>query len=260
VKAHKTRNLKSAASAQLQGVCCPIVELRQYTLHPGKGDVLVDLFEREFIEPQEELGMTIIGQFRDLGNPERFVWLRGFQNMTARMGALQSFYGGPIWKANREAANETMTDSDNVLLLRPARSESGFVLQQTLRPAREANDVPDSIVTAAIYYFDSAVEVDFIDFFERKIKPALSENGFSDPAYFLTENSENTFPALPVREGENVFVWFARFANAAACERSFATLDQSRTWRDEVSVALQRRLTKPPEILRLAPTARSLLR
>ena len=45
--------------------CCPIVELRQYTLHPGQRDVLIDLFDREFVESQEALGMKIIGQFRE---------------------------------------------------------------------------------------------------------------------------------------------------------------------------------------------------
>jgi hypothetical protein len=88
----------------------------------------------------------------------------------------------------------------------------------------------------------------------------LTGSGFSNPAYFLTETSENTFPTLPVREGENVFVWFSRFADAAACERSFQALDQSRRWRDEISNNLQRFLIKPPEVLRLSPTARSLLR
>ena len=28
---------------------CPIVELRQYTLHPGKREVLIDLFDRELV-------------------------------------------------------------------------------------------------------------------------------------------------------------------------------------------------------------------
>jgi hypothetical protein len=58
--------------------CCLIVELRQYTLHAGKRDVLIDLFDREFVESQEALGMKIIGQLWDLDNPNRFVWLRVF--------------------------------------------------------------------------------------------------------------------------------------------------------------------------------------
>src|SRR5216110_612754 len=109
--------------------CCPIVELRQYTLHPGKRDVLIDLFEREFIETQEAVGIKVIGQFRDVDDPDRFVWLRGFRDMASRAKALQAFYGGPVWKAHRETANATMIDSDNVFLLRPTRADSGFALK-----------------------------------------------------------------------------------------------------------------------------------
>ena len=54
--------------AQPAETCCQIVELRQYTLHPGKRDVLIDLFDRELVESQEALGMKVIGQFRDLDN------------------------------------------------------------------------------------------------------------------------------------------------------------------------------------------------
>ena len=36
----------------------PVLELRQYTLHPGRRDELVALFEREFVEPQEAAAPT----------------------------------------------------------------------------------------------------------------------------------------------------------------------------------------------------------
>jgi len=39
-----------------------MLELRQYRLKPGLRDVLIDLFDRYFIESQEALGMTIVGQ------------------------------------------------------------------------------------------------------------------------------------------------------------------------------------------------------
>jgi hypothetical protein len=71
--------------------CCSVLELRQYTLHPGKRDVLIDLFEREFIEGQEAAGMRIVGQFRDLDRPDRFVWVRGFDGMPGRRAALEAF-------------------------------------------------------------------------------------------------------------------------------------------------------------------------
>lgn len=40
---------KSHSDAYLVGgqYCCPIVKLRQYTLHPGTRDLLIDLFDRE---------------------------------------------------------------------------------------------------------------------------------------------------------------------------------------------------------------------
>ena len=97
-----------------------IVELRQYTLHPQQREVLIDLFDREFVETQEAQGMRVLGQFRDLDRPDQFVWLRGFADMPARHRALEGFYGGPVWAAHRHAANATMIDSDNVHLLRPA--------------------------------------------------------------------------------------------------------------------------------------------
>jgi hypothetical protein len=129
-------------------LCCPVVELRQYSLHPGKRDVLIELFDREFIEPQEALGTKVIGQFRDLEHPDRFVWLRGFRDMTARAKALSDFYSGPVWKAHREAANATMIDSDNVLLLHPVRPTSGFSLENMKRPPIGSHEMPTSLILA----------------------------------------------------------------------------------------------------------------
>src|ERR1043165_9345700 len=120
----------------------PILELRQYTLHPGKRDTLIDLFDRTFVDPQEDAGMRVLGQFRDLDDPDRFVWLRGFPDHASRAARLESFYSGPIWKAHRDAANATMIDSDNVLLLRPLDPASGFLLPR-MRTDRGAL-VPDT--------------------------------------------------------------------------------------------------------------------
>jgi hypothetical protein len=240
--------------------CCPVVELRQYTLHPGKRDVLINLFDREFVETQEALGVKIIGQFRDLDHPDRFVWLRGFRDMPSRAKALSDFYGGPVWKTHREAANATMIDSDNVLLLRPALPTSGFSLENMNRPPVGSDEVPTSLVVATIYYFADPVTPDFINFFEHTLRPVAASLGATISAYFVTENSENTFPALPVRAGENVFVWFSTFPDLAAYENYLAALSRSEQWRGEISTTLKRYLKRSPEVLRLSPTARSQLR
>ncbi len=70
---------------------CSVVELRQYTLHDGTRERLIDLFENEFIESQEALGIRVIGPFRDLEDPNRFVWLRGFPDMNERGRMLSAF-------------------------------------------------------------------------------------------------------------------------------------------------------------------------
>src|SRR5438270_4090427 len=154
--------MRSAATPE---VCCPVVELRQYTLHPGKRDVLVELFDRQFIETQEACGMTIIGQFRDLDRSNRFVWLRGFANMSSRAQALKDFYGGPVWKTHREAANATMIDSGNVLLLHPATRTSGFSFGNKERPRVGTNEARSELIVATTYYFDAPVDAAFVQFF-----------------------------------------------------------------------------------------------
>ncbi len=96
-----------------------VVELRNYVLQPRQRDVLIELFEREFIESQEALGANVLATFRNIDNPDRFVWLRGFADLGARYRALDGFYTGEVWKTHRLEANATMVDSDDVLLLRP---------------------------------------------------------------------------------------------------------------------------------------------
>lgn len=75
-----------------------IFELRRYRLLPGRREALIRLFDSEFIEPQETLGMRVEGEFRDLDDPDCFVWVRSFEDMDARTEALASFYDGPAWK------------------------------------------------------------------------------------------------------------------------------------------------------------------
>ncbi len=207
------------------GGLSPILELRQYTLVPGGRDVLVDLFDAELVESQEAHGMDVVGQFRDLDDPNRFVWLRGFPTMEERAESLAAFYTGPVWKAHGPAANETMVSSDDVLLLRPARAGSAFALAGE---RRSRNGGARGLVAVWVTQLDGEA----VARFEDTTAPEIAERGGSVLAYFVTEPSENTFPALPVREHERVFVAFAGFPDGADL---------------------------PSDVLRLEPTARSLL-
>jgi hypothetical protein len=227
-----------------------IVELRQYTLHDGRRDGLVDLFEREFVESQEATGMKVIGTFTDLDRPNRFVWLRGFTDMQTRAAALTAFYTGPVWRAHRDAANATMIDSDNVLLLRPVSAGAALPAQPSRPPIGEVG--PSGLIIAAIHYLKAAPGT-AVDLFTRLIRRRLSAAGAPPIAVFVPETSPNSFPALPVREGERVLVWFARFDSSddhAAAKGAIT----------EALAPLAPLLERPDEMLRLAPTGRSELR
>jgi hypothetical protein len=232
----------------------PIVELRQYTLLPGMRDVLIDLFEANLVESQETSGMKIIGTFRDLGDETKFVWLRGFGSMGSRGRSLGDFYGGPVWKRNRDAANRTMVDSDDVLLLRPARDGSAFTLDDERPPLDADNGLDRGVVEATILNLNAPADSDTMSYFDDELAPRIVGSGAAVLACLVTEERPNNFPALPVRDDEDVFVWFAGYSDRA-------TFDAAQQARDEIgrAAAGSPRLTNAPLTLQLAPTRRSLL-
>jgi hypothetical protein len=228
-----------------------VVELRQYTLRGGRREDLINLFEREFVESQETLGLHVLGIFRDLDDPDRFVWLRGFRDMANRRSGLQAFYTGPVWKANNRAANATMLDSDNVLLLRPFARSDGLLAPQRVTTG--------GIVRVSIHNLAQVPVSAFTEFFEGTMRPMIIETGGSVLATLTSEAQPNDYPGLPVREHESVFVWLTRFDNADAEARFTRLLTQRSGWRDKVPEVLWPALMRKPEVLRLSPTSRSRL-
>jgi hypothetical protein len=238
--------------------CCAVVDLRQYTLHPGRRDTLVRIFDEYFVEGQEATGMHIVGQFHDLDDPDRFVWIRGFRDLPARAEALNAFYYGPVWRAHAAAANATMVDSDNALLLKPVRLGDGYPRLDSPRPPIGSTETPESVIAGAVYHRSSADD-GFVDFFTDQVAPSLAASGAEPTAVLETLVAENNFPQLPLRD-EVVLAWFARFPDGSAYDEHRRRLALSRTWQQHVLPELVRRSTKPMQELRLRPTARSQLR
>jgi quinol monooxygenase YgiN len=243
--------IEMKASTMTESNARNVVELRQYTLHPHQRDVLIDLFDREFVETQEAAGMRVLGQFREPDEPDRFVWLRAFADMAARRQALESFYGGPVWAAHRNAANATMIDSDNVLLLRPAWAGSG--MQERERAAPGAYEIPPGLIDLTVFYLNQPADAELLAFCRGRMTSTLTDGGAVALGWYVTEPTANTFPRLPVREGEQVLVGLALFNGAAA----FDAFAEGRAWAREVALGLSKWLAKPPESHRLVPTARS---
>lgn len=164
----------------------PVVELRRYTLVPGRRDEMISIFERELMEPQEATGMSILGTFRDVDRPDQFVWLRGFPDMRSRHESLTEFYSGPVWKRHGPSVRPTMIDTDDVLLLRPAGPGTGL----GPLPIPPPDTAPGArVVVVGVYPAELA---------DRAPRGEL--------ASFVTEPAENTFAGLPVRADALVYV------------------------------------------------------
>jgi hypothetical protein len=237
-----------------------VIELRQYKLYPGRRDVLIPLFEREFIESQEALGMRLVGQFRDRNDPTRFTWIREFPNMPERERALNAFYFGPVWARHREAANATLEDNDNVLLLRPATPDLAFPSASASRAAPGAKPGPAGIVVATIYYLWKDPKEGFSDFFVTEMMPEIAAAGLPMIAAYVPERTPNNFPRLPVRQSENLFVWFTRLATTDNRNNERSALADLPPWTAAVAARLADFQERSAQRLVLEPTPRSALR
>lgn len=241
----------SAAPAERPAadIACELVELRRYTLHPGARDTLIELFDREFVESQEAVGMAVMGQFREPAAPDRFVWLRGFPGMAARRESLAAFYGGPVWQRHRDAANATMIDSDDVHLLRPAWPGAGLAMAGRRRAAGPVRMALPGGVHIAVFPLHEPASDDLLHACRERLAAGLQRAGAEVLGWYVSEEAPNDFPRLPVHTGRPVLVGVVRVDDPAA---------DGDVWRG-VQAGLQRWLARAPEIHRLVPTARSAL-
>ncbi|MDO3432643.1 NIPSNAP family protein [Rhizobium sp. CBN3] len=234
-----------------------IFELRRYRLLTERREALIRLFDREFVEPQEALGMRVEGEFRDLGDPDCFVWVRSFKNMDARTDSLESFYSGPVWKEHGPAANATMLNSDDVLLLKPAAGVLPFA--HNLPREKEAERAEaQGLIVVNICSLAPGTEEDFSEFFRDRAMPAMLAAGARIEAVFMTERSRNGFPRLPVREGETVFVWFEAHADQSGAAAYQHRLRQNPIWTAEIYPWMDSRCWRSIDVALLSPTSRSL--
>jgi hypothetical protein len=237
------------------------LELRQYKIFEGKREAMIAVFESKLIEGQEQVGMRLLGQFRDLDDPDRFTWMREFPNMESRGKALTDFYTGPIWKAHRGEANPLLEDNDNVLLLRPAAS----ALRLQSPPAMEraqfgVTPAAAGLVVVTIYYLWKDPAEGFTKFFIDELQPQIKAAGLPVLGAYVIESTPNDFPKLPVRQHEKVFVWLTRAADAATYDKSQQALRERLTSANSIGHELAKHQERQAQILRLAPTPRSTLR
>jgi hypothetical protein len=235
-----------------------VVELCQSVTHPGRRDEHIALFEEHLIDGQEACGMRIVGQFRCAGDPDRFVWMRAFSDMDARLLALEEFYCGPIWREHRIAAGPATVASSDALFLRPAGD--CLCLDAVGRAARgelaRRADKP-GLVIAVIDRLAEARAREFARMFEELVAPALRTAGAALIGCFTGEPTASSSLGAT---GESIFSWLASFADRAAYADHRAALRRDRAWIESVAPAVRACLVGRERVLELIPTRRSLLR
>ena len=230
-----------------------VIEFRRYTIRDGERDHFAQYFESFFPEAFQQLGAIAIGQFLERGKNSRFTWLRAFHTMDERAKVNALFYFGPLWKEHAATLNSLMTDSDNVLLLRPLSRERNITVLPAVDPVKEEKGA-QGIAIAQIF----ALKAGCVDAFAQQAESTFGryrEAGAREAAVLVTLDAPNNFPQLPVRTDGPYLVWLGIVENESSL-KSFTRLLESA----QQPLSRTDLLRAAPEIVVLDPTKRSRLR
>lgn len=79
-----------------------IVEIRRYTLKPGKREEFIAFFETKNRNALRDAGMKVFGPLRDLEDETKVHWMRAFATLEDRDRIKDSFYSGSVWSNDIE--------------------------------------------------------------------------------------------------------------------------------------------------------------
>ena len=75
-----------------------LYEYRVYTCYPGKRDEFVKLMEEEVVPFQVSKWMVFVASFLDEQNPDKYIWMRRFENEEERVKLYDAVYQSDTWK------------------------------------------------------------------------------------------------------------------------------------------------------------------
>ena len=231
-----------------------VIEFRRYTIRDGEREHFAQYFESYFPEAFQQLGAIAVGQFFERKNHSGFTWMRAFHDMDDRARINATFYYGPLWKEHKPTLNALMTDSDNVLLLRPLSPERGVTILPAVDPVSEAKGAR-GVVVAEIF----AIKPNSVDAFAQEAEAAFAsyrDAGVRESGVLVTLDVPNNFPQHPVRTDGPYLVWLGMVEDNIALETRFNPLAE----RSLKSLSATGLLRSEPEIVILDPTPRSRLR
>lgn len=230
------------------------IEFRRYTVKNGERKHFAQYFDSYFPEAFQQLGAIAAGSFFERQNQNGFTWIRGFHAIDERAVVNAAFYYGSVWNEHRNTLNDLMTDSDNVMLLRPLNPERGLIVLPAVDPVAEPEGA-QGIVVAQIF----AIKKDGVEAFAKGAQPAFDgyrTAGAREAGVLTTLDVKNNFPQLPVRTDGPYLVWLGILRDNHTLETKFmpATKQFAATFADTGL------LRTTPELVVLDPTPRSRMR
>ena len=238
-----------------------VIELRNYRLREGATREFIRYFEEHFLLSQRAEGMHPLGQFEVVDEPDRFVWIRGFEDMQTRLRGLTRFYDGSFWQAHRSEANAMMLEHHDVHLLRPLGSVAALTGGLTLenRASEPPGAVPShtGLVAVDFYRARPAVLSHLVDVFAREVGPALVTQGHNVLGHFVTELTPNDYPRLPAIQDPALLLVLSAYRDREHC--ALMRKDWSPSG-PSGAAGLDALLAGNVATFHLRPTARSLIR
>lgn len=102
-----------------------VVEMRTYTIKPGKRAEFLEIFRTKSMPAHAAIGMRILGPFLSIEDPDVFFFMRGFPDRASREPLKAKFYDGPLWKNELESVLMPMIERYDVVVI----EDSGDVIK-----------------------------------------------------------------------------------------------------------------------------------
>jgi len=231
-----------------------VIEFRRYTIKEGERKHFAQYFESYFPEAMQQTGAIAAGSFFERHHQNGFTWIRGFHTLEDRAVKNAAFYYGPLWREHRSTLNDLMTDSDNVLLLRPIAPEREVNILPAVDPVKEP-DGARGVVVALIF----AVKANSVEAFSKQAESSFASYraaGAREAGVLVTLDVNNNFPQLPIRTDGPYLIWLGLLKDDQALEKEFTPLAE----KSIQSLSVSGLLRSTPEFIVLDPTPRSRLR
>ena len=216
-----------------------VIELRNYLLRQGTRENYINTFETLLIDTLNARKNYVLGQYRVKDENDHFVWVRGFDDMPSRKGALESFFGSEYWSKVRSEPGKYLVGYTNVYLLKPMIISEGKIDSSSAFNA-DWFGKPKG-VTVVDFYIANGMRDKLLDFVRTKYDSILHVAGVRDISYWISETRANNYPDLPVFQDKNLLVAITFFKDETGYKASLKKMDASLN--DELRFQMGRLIT-----------------